>query len=481
MKFTSLHRLPATELSDRIWKGEITSRQATESMLDRIADLDGTLRSYQLVTRDLALEQAGRADEAVARGVRLGPLHGVPIAVKDLCFTRGIPTGAGTAVLQDWCPGFDATVVQRLRDAGTVLLGKLKMTEGAWGAYHPRIASPVNPWNADYWTGHSSSGSGVATAAGLCHVSVGSDTGGSIRYPAGANGLYGLKPTRDLVSLHGIFPMAPSLDHVGPIARSVRDIAAVLSVLAGEDPSDPACLPRPSADYLGRLEPPRGGAAIATLSGSARAEIHAEVRDALERAESTLAACGAKLHAVLGLEDFKEAARAWVLLAAPEIARAHSAYYEVHKKCYGRSLANLIEIGLQMQATEMAAALEVRRRVVGHLQALFGTYDFLLLPIQPMAPPRAEQIVKRSAEVDRSGPAMWFTAPFNLSGHPALAMPAGRNPQGLPIGVQLIGPHSAEQRLLDLGSAYEASLGGPWQGPPEPLLATSAPAHHRWT
>ena len=221
---------------------KISPVELTMQMLRRINVKDRRLRSYATVTPELAIKQAKKAEQEIVKGRIRGPLHGVPIAVKDLCFTRGIPTAAGMSINKKFKPKFDSTVVRRLANAGSVLLGKLQMTEGAFAEHHPEISPPINPWNKDYWPGASSSGSGVATAAGLCFASLGSDTGGSIRFPSAANGLSGLKPTWGRVSRYGVFDLAPTLDHVGPMCRSVADSAAVLGAIAGADSKDPTAV-----------------------------------------------------------------------------------------------------------------------------------------------------------------------------------------------------------------------------------------------
>ena len=244
-----LHYLSLDEVARRLRARKLSSVEATQAMLDRIGKLDPRLKSYATLTPERALADAKRLDAETAAGKSHGPLHGVPIAIKDLCDTEGVPTAAGMAIRRGHVPAKDATVVTRLKQAGAVILGKLQMTEGAYGVHHPSVDPPVNPFNAAYWTGVSSSGSGVATAAGLCFASLGSDTGGSIRFPSTMNGLSGLKPTWGRVSRAGVFPLAESLDHVGPMCRSALDAAIVLGIIAGADPDDPTAAPQPVPDY----------------------------------------------------------------------------------------------------------------------------------------------------------------------------------------------------------------------------------------
>ena len=251
---TTLCFLTLGELSELLRRREVTSVEATRAVLNRIHKLNPTLRAYLTILDDSALRQAGAADKEIAAGKWRGPLHGIPVAVKDLCWTKGVPSTCASKVLRNWRPDLNATVVDRFEAAGAVLLGKLHMTEFAMAWYHPEIPGPQNPWNPALWPGASSSGSGAATAAGLCYAAIGSDTGGSIRFPSAANGIVGLKPTWGRVSRHGVFPLGESLDHIGPMTRSVADAALVLSVIAGRDELDETSLNAPLDDYSAAIE-----------------------------------------------------------------------------------------------------------------------------------------------------------------------------------------------------------------------------------
>jgi len=253
MPTRDLHYCELVEIGQRIQKRELSPVEATQAQLDRIARLDGQLKSYAYVMASSALEQAHAAEKEIGSGKVRGPLHGVPIAVKDLCWTKDAPTAAGMRIYRDNRPTQDATVVARLKEAGAVVLGKLQLTEGAYADHHPDIDPPRNPWDATLWSGASSSGSGVATAAGLCYGSLGSDTGGSIRFPSAANGVTGLKPTWGRVSRYGVFELAATLDHIGPMARSAVDCGAILGAIAGADPNDPTAVLEPVPDYLADL------------------------------------------------------------------------------------------------------------------------------------------------------------------------------------------------------------------------------------
>jgi len=236
--YDNLYYASLQEVGRRIQSHDLSPVDLTRMMLDRIAQVDPRLKSYATVMSEQALADASAALQEIQAGRYRGPLHGVPIAIKDLCYTQGVRTMGGTAVLKNFVPTFDSMVVAKLRTAGAVVLGKLNLSEGAAAGYNPSFDVPLNPWRADRWPGMSSSGSGVATAAGLCFGAIGTDTGGSIRNPASANGVVGLKPTYGRVSRFGVLPMAPSLDHLGPITRRVADAAIMFDVIAGFDPQD---------------------------------------------------------------------------------------------------------------------------------------------------------------------------------------------------------------------------------------------------
>ena len=249
-----LHYESLGRVCARIKSGELSSRLVTESLLARIGELEPSLHAYVMVLADRALDRADALDRARETGEPLGSLHGVPVALKDLLFTDGLPTASGTRVMADFVPDEDATVVVRLEEAGAVIIGKTQLTEGAYGVHHPEITAPSNPWSSEHWPGVSSSGSGVAVAAGLCYGAIGSDTGGSIRFPAASCGVVGLKPTYGRVSRSGLVAFGSSLDQIGPFARDVADAATILQAIAGHDPDDATSQDRPVPDYVAACE-----------------------------------------------------------------------------------------------------------------------------------------------------------------------------------------------------------------------------------
>ncbi len=316
---SDLHFLELTDLATRIRAREVSPVAVTRAQLDRIAALDGGLGSYAHVMAESALAQARAAEAEIAAGRYRGPLHGVPIGVKDLAWTKGIPTAAGMAIHRDHRPAEDATV----------LLGKPQLTEGAYSDHHPQVMPPKNPWNADYWPGISSSGAAVATAAGLCYAAVASDTGGSIRWPSAAHGLTGLKPSWGRVSRHDVFELAASLDHVGTIARSTVDAAAMLDVMAGAD-----CLAS-AGDGVRAL---RIGVDAAWNSDG----VDATVQAVLAAAVALFRTLGADIVEV-EFPDVTQAITDWSPLCAVEAAVAHQATFPARKGDYGAVLASVIK------------------------------------------------------------------------------------------------------------------------------------------
>lgn len=457
--------LGAVELGARIGRKEISPVEATRAALARIEAMQPKLRAYASTMAERALADARAAKAEISAGRRRGPLHGVPVAVKDLCHTAGHPSAAGMKIHREFVPARDATVVARLRLAGAVVLGKLQMTEGAFSDHHPEVAPPLNPWNADYWCGSSSSGSGVATAAGLCHASLGSDTGGSIRFPSAACGVTGLKPTWGRVSRHGVFALAESLDHIGPMARSAEDCAAVLGAIAGADPHDPTALRSAVPDYLAGIDGGIAGLRVGVDRALLEAVCEPEPLAVIEAALDVLAGLGATICEVR-LPDLRAQAQAWLPYCAVETAVAHEDTYPARKDEYGPGLAGLIETGRALSATALAKGLIERAKFSARLAALFETVDVLAVPVTPQGP----MTVARRAELRRApDPArstMTFTAPFDMSGSPTITLPGGFDAAGLPVGFQLVGRHLEEGLLLRAGHRFQQATDWHRRRPP---------------
>jgi amidase len=445
--------LDLVEIGRRVQERQLSSVEVTKAVLDRIARLDGGLKSYVTITADLALAQAAQVDAEIARGTIRGPLHGVPIAVKDLCHTKGIPTSAGMTIHKDYRPEHDATVVTRLREAGAVLLGKLKMTEGAYSAHHPSIDPPINPWSAARWTGVSSSGPGVATAAGLCYGSIGTDTLGSIRYPSAMNGITGLKPTWGRVSRAGVFALAQSMDHVGPMTRSAVDAAAMLGAIAGPDPDDPTAVHEVVPDYLTGIGEGSRGLRI----GIDRAMIGGADPDmvrATEEAAAVLTRIGA-LPCEITFPSHDAVVRDAFSLCSVEAAVAHEATYPARAAEYGPVLAGLLDIGRGFDGLAVAKILLRREAFRGQLNALFRDVDLLIVPAMSRAAPSLADMAATGRTPAVFEESRRFVTTFDMSGHPTVTLPGGKTADGLPVCFQIVGRHMEEALLLRVGHAFQ--------------------------
>ncbi|MEO0381744.1 MAG: amidase, partial [Pseudomonadota bacterium] len=365
------------------------------------------------------------------------------------------PTRAGTTIFDGFMAPHNATVVDRLEVAGAVILGKLSMTEGAYTGHHPSIPVPVNPWNSDYWVGTSSSGSGVAPSAGLCFASLGSDTGGSIRYPCATCGLTGIKPTYGRVSRYGVFPLADSLDHVGPMARTAADCAVVLQTIAGWDAADPTSLDVPVPDYTAEV-----GKSIRDMRiGIDRAfcfdGVDSQVAEALEQAVSVFENLGARIVPVT-LPPYEDLVAVWIRMCAIETAVAHQDTYPSRAAEYGPDLAQLIDEGHSATAMQAARGHHLRIAFSGALATMFGAVDCMICPTMTTRVPRLEEMDAYGADPQVLLDIMRYTAPFDFSGSPTITLPNGFDSAGLPHSMQLVGPHLREGVLVRAASAYQS-------------------------
>lgn len=444
-----------TELGEAYRARTLSPVEVTRAMLDRIAALDPALHSYLTVTPEIALAQARQAEEEISRGDWRGPMHGVPIGIKDLCNTAGVRTTWGTAILADHVPQQNATVVSKLFEAGAVMLGKLHMTEGAYSVHHPSLPAPMNPWHAEHWAGSSSSGSGVATAAGLCYGAIGTDTGGSIRFPSGANGVTGLKPTWGRVSRHGVWALADSLDHLGPMTRSAADAGAMLGAMAGVDPLDPTTLEAPVPDYLAGIAAGIGGVRVGIDRAFVYGVCNPETTAVIEQACKVLADLGASVVEVTMPETTTAMYVDWAKLCGVETAIAHEASYPSRAAEYGPVLADLIETGRRLGGIELMKIEHARLVFKGALRKLFESVDLLLVPVHPFGNPSAAQLDGIFKTPNGIDDVLRFTAPFDMSGSPTITLPGAFSPSGMPIGFQLVSRHLDEPLLVRAGHAYQ--------------------------
>jgi amidase len=450
-----LHYLELMQLAAQIRAREVSPVAVTLAQLERIASLNSMLGSYALVMADVAIAQAEEAEAEINAGRYRGPLHGVPIAVKDLCWTKDFPTAAGMAMYKNYRPVEDATVVRRLREAGAVLLGKLQLTEGAYSDYHPSMTPPRNPWNAEYWPGISSSGPATATAAGMCYGSLGSDTGGSIRWPSAANGVTGLKPTWGRVSRYGVFELAATLDHVGPITRSAADAGAILSVIAGSDSRDLTTVLDPVTDYLGFDGNDISGLRLGIDSDWNGNDVDETAQDVLSEAIDVFRALGAVIVDV-HFPDVTQTVADWVSNCAVEAAVAHQATYPSRKDEYGTILASVIETGLALSGIDYQKVLLRRLDMRGQVNALFRTIDLLLTPVHPFAPPTLATIQTLGEQPELISKLQRYTCPFNMTGNPTITLPGGFTQSGLPVAFQLVAATMCEATLIRTGVVFQS-------------------------
>jgi amidase len=399
------------------------------------------------------------------RGEIRGPLHGVPIAVKDLCWTQGVPTAAGMTIYKDNVPTEDATVVTKLNAAGAIILGKLQLTEGAYVDHHPAITPPRNPWNADYWSGASSSGSGVATAAGLCYGSLGSDTGGSIRFPSAANGITGLKPTWGRVSRYGVFELAATLDHIGPMTRSAADAGAMLRVIAGADPRDPTASQEPVPNYLAGQGRGIRGVRVGIDAAWNTTGVDAATRSAIAEATGVIAALGAELRAVT-FPDSRQITTDWFPQCGVETAVAHEATYPARSGEYGSALAGLIDVGRALSGLDYQKIILRRNDFRGRVAALFETIDLLLVPAQGFAAPTTAMMATVGGDEALMSGLLRYTCPFDMTGSPTITLPCGVTEVGMPIAFQLVSRHMDEALLVRAGIAFQAETDWHRRHPP---------------
>ena len=457
MPDTPLHYKTITELADLIKSKQISPVEVTTAMLDRIGELDGTLKSYATLMADSAMASARKAESEIAAGNYRGHLHGVPIAVKDLCFTTGVRTMGGTKSLANHVPDFDSTVVARFEEAGAVMLGKLNLTEGAMGGYNPDFDIPKNPWNVDRWAGASSSGSGSATAAGLCYGSLGSDTGGSIRFPAAACGTVGLKPTWGRVSRYGVLALADSLDHVGPLTRSSADAGIMLQTIAGLDSNDPTSLNAPVPDMLDGIDSGIEGVRIGFDEHYATDQVDPELAQAILDSVKVLEGLGAEI-VTIKMPNVDDYLSAWPILCTTEALVAHTDTYPSQRDAYGPYFQEWLDNGSKVTGADYVRASNMRAEINGLLRIAIADIDALACPstLTPAYPVTEEGLYGPLTQ-RLNTPYQRYTVPYDYNGAPTLSVPCGLNSESLPLSLQFVGKHLSEQLLCRIGNAYEGA------------------------
>ncbi len=440
------------KLSKQLRSREISPVELTRDCLSAIEKLNPILNAFITVTADSALQQARQAESEIQSGQWRGPLHGIPIGLKDLIDTAGVRTTAASALFKERIPTEDATVVQRLRNAGAILVGKQNLHEFAYGGSSiiSFFGEARNPWNSEYVAGGSSGGSAAAVAAGLCYAAIGTDTGGSIREPAALCGVVGLKPTYGRVSAHGVIPLSPSLDHVGPITRTVADAAVVLNAIAGYDSQDPNSAKSPADDYVGALDRKVKKLRIGVPRKFFYDNVDPEIAGAVEQALHVLETHTGTLH-----EIEVPVPTDWSLLSAEAYA-GHAEYISRSPELYQSETLRRLRTGENISASEIEARRRELTRIRAEIGRVFDTVDVLVTPTTPMPAPRISEL-KQNPDMLRSKEIMLLpnTRPFNMWGLPAISVPCGFTSAGLPIGLQIAGAHWAESVLLQVAYIYE--------------------------
>lgn len=450
----------ASTLGDLIRTRALSPVELVRLYLDRIDHFDARLHAYITVCADEALEEARAAEAAVMRGDAPGALHGLPFAVKDQFDARGLVTTAGSKILRDAVRSEDATVIARLRAAGGILLGKLNLTEFAMGGTREfPYGQPRNPWNPDHDPGGSSSGSGIATAAALCAMSLGEDTGGSVRGPAGWCGVAGLRPTWGRLSRHGVFPLCWSMDQPGPLTRGVEDNALVMSVIAGRDDRDPVSSRRPVPDYRAALNRDVRGLRIGVVTELVRGtDTVAEVTAAVDASANVLRGLGAVVEDV-SLPLVSIAGAVFMALADSEGAGLHRRWLTTRPADYDQATRRRLLTASLLPATVYHQAQRARALIREQILDALQRYDVLLSPTAPTAAPPiaagASPITSHAEAAGRFFTRRSYSTPYSLAGTPALSIPCGFTASGLPIGLQLAGRPFDESMVFRVAHAYE--------------------------
>lgn len=454
MEPNELCYLTIVEAAADLRRKEFSPRELTEAALKRIEAIDGKLHCFITLTADRALRQAKQAEQELGSGNDRGPLHGIPIALKDLYMTQGIRTTCHSAVLKNWVPDNDATAATKLREAGAILLGKVGLHEFAFGG--PSVDAPFpavrNPWNTAHIPGGSSSGSGAALAAGLCYGSLGSDTGGSIRTPSSHCGVVGIKPTYGRVSRYGVIPLSWSLDHAGPMARSVEDCAILLQAIAGYDAKDPASAKAAVPDFSSSLRQGIKGMRI----GVPRADwfnenlgTDAETEALFNQALKTLEELGAVIIEIDG-KPFSTARKANQTILVCEAYAYHEKRLREAREKFGSSVRRRMLEGAFLSAADYVTAQRARSVLNGQIRQNFSRVDVFATP-SAARPPDAFATMDPNEQNLRPS----FTNPFNLTGLPAISVPCGFTDGKLPVGLQIAAPSFEEVLLFRVAHTYE--------------------------
>lgn len=451
--------LSISEASQQIEAGELSPVDLVELQLNKIEQLDGKLNAFVTVSPELAKKAAKDAETEIRAGKYRGPLHGIPIGIKDIIDTKGIVTTIGSSIFKDNIPNQDATVVKRLTKAGAILIGKTNTHEFALGVTTNNVhyGPTRNPWDFERVPGGSSGGSAAATAANLCFAALGSDSGGSIRIPAAFCGIVGLKPSYGRVSLSGVFPLATSLDHVGPLTRTVEDAAILLQEMAGFDEDDPRSLQAPVPNYRdGLADASVEGLKIAVSEDVYQIPVDSNIIKAFRAVLSKIEKMGGEIHEVK-LTSAKTSEKVSSIILLAEAATQHAELLAKHSSQYGTNVIDRFRAGQKIQTDAYIKASRNREVITREFELLFQKDDFYLTPTVQILPPKIGQevVMVDSTEVNVVLGCTQFTRLGNLTGMPAIALPCGFSTNSLPVSVQFMAPKLGEPELLKLAYALE--------------------------
>jgi aspartyl-tRNA(Asn)/glutamyl-tRNA(Gln) amidotransferase subunit A len=460
---TGLSNLSMLEAAAAVAAREVSPIDLVDACLKEIEAHDDSLHAFISVYGENARSVAYAAETMATAGHLVGPLHGVPIALKDNIAVEGLATTAGSKILADWKPAADATVVERLRGAGAIILGKTNMHEFAWGGTtaNPHYGVARNPWNTDRFPAGSSGGSGIAVAARMSYGALGTDTGGSIRLPSAVNGIVGIRPTIGRVSNFGVVPLAWSMDTVGPMTRTVADCASMFTVLAGHDPRDAGSVAEPTVDYSRDLDRGVRGLRIGIVPGYFFEHLQPAVHDSVQAAITTLEGLGAHVVEV-DIDHIHGNISAQLTIESCEPSTYHQAWLRERPEDYGEDVRLLLEMGELHLATHYLQAQRYRALLREQFLDAFRSVDVFVCPTLPFTatPVGADKVeIEPGEEEDMLSAIMQFTGVSSLTGLPALAVPCGFDPDGLPIGMQVIGRPFDEVTLFRLGAAFQEATG----------------------
>lgn len=468
---TDLPLLSLAEVARLLKRRAVSPVEVTRAVLDQTAAVDDRLNAFLTVTGDEALAAARRAERAIRARRYRGPLHGVPVSVKDLIQTAGIRTTCGSRILADWVPDTDATLIRRFREAGAILIGKTHLHEFAYGPtnLNPHYGPARNPWDPERMTGGSSGGSGVAVATGCSYASIGTDSGGSVRIPAAFCGVVGLKPTYGRISRAGIFPLSWSKDHAGPITRTVADAALALQAIAGFDPADPGSSRQAVPNFSRGLTAGVKGLRLGVPRELFWEDVAPEVAAAVRKAVAVLVGLGASVREVRWPMAVEAKALSFLIMGA-ESYSVHERWLKERPEDYGPDVRQRLAQGATILAADYLLAQRLRRRLIQSLDAILETCDVLLTPTVPVAALRLEETTLKWPGQTESVTAALprLTRAFNLTGTPALSLPCGFTAGGLPIGLQIAGRAYDEATVLRVGHAYEQAARFRVRRPQEP-------------